>query len=169
MDKMTTQIHIREAVEADASSIQRVARRSWHDTYDSILGSETVTGCIDAWFDPQRLVSDDIRPASRPFAVAETGGNIVGFAECVPADTPESYVLYRLYVDPAHWRDGVGTKLLEQVEQQLREDGIERLNLSVLSENERAIAFYQTRGFEQVDTTYQEQFDAERYKYRKPL
>ncbi|MFC7046016.1 hypothetical protein ACFQH6_11850 [Halobacteriaceae archaeon GCM10025711] len=44
----------------DAEAIQRVARDSWHAAYDAVLGAERVDETVSSWYDPERLVADDI-------------------------------------------------------------------------------------------------------------
>jgi ribosomal protein S18 acetylase RimI-like enzyme len=53
-----------------------------------------------------------------------------------------------LYVDPAHWGEGVGTALLEATLAELRRQDYRAAILWVLPENHRAIAFYERFGFQ---------------------
>lgn len=69
--------------------------------------------------------------------VAELGGEIAGFAACTQEE------LAWLYVDPAHFRKGVGRALAEQALQ--RFPGIRRVE--VLSGNAPAQALYARLGF----------------------
>lgn len=169
-------VDIREATAGDAAAIQTVARASWHAAYDEILGPETVTEVVDSWYDPERLLTDDIRPDDRPLFVAEQGG-IVGFIEGVEDDSVADNSgednsgahLYRFYVHPDCWGEGIGTALLERLESTLRECGISELRLSVFGENDIGVRFYEARGFERVDEGQDEQFDRLRYEYAKTL
>lgn len=69
--------------------------------------------------------------------VAELGGEIAGFAACTQEE------LAWLYVDPAHFRNGVGRALAEHALQ--RFPGIRRVE--VLSGNAPAQALYARLGF----------------------
>ncbi|MHB9288668.1 N-acetyltransferase family protein [Halobacteriales archaeon Cl-PHB] len=166
---MTESLQVRPATAADAPAIQRVARRSWHAAYDDIIGTETVATTVETWFAPEKVVSDDVEPDERPLFVAEAGEGVVGFAEAVPDDDPATYHLYRIYVDPDAWGEGVGTALFDRVEATVRERGATRLELSVFAANGGAIAFYEARGCRRVDEVYDDQFDAPRYTYEKQL
>lgn len=55
----------------------------------------------------------------------------------------------QLYVDPAHWRRGIGTRLLRHA-QAARPAG---LDLWVFQHNLGAIAFYERHGFQVAETT----------------
>ncbi|MCG8919551.1 GNAT family N-acetyltransferase [Actinokineospora sp. PR83] len=81
--------------------------------------------------------------------LAERGGRPVGFALVAPrARTLE---LFYLAVDPDAWGSGVGSRLLQDVEQHAREVGREVLELWVINDNERAIGVYERAGWVGTD------------------
>lgn len=163
-------MQIRPAETDDVHAVQRVARDSWHAVYDSALGAETVDETVDSWYDPDRLVTDDVEPGDRPFFVAVDDGTVVGFAEAVPDDTDDRVAhLYRIYVDPDHWGQGVGGSLLDRVETVLEARGFERLRLSVLAENDVGIGFYEANGFDRVSTTHDDDLGVDEHEYAKDL
>ena len=165
---MADSFEIREAVAEDAAAIQAVARASWHTAYDDLLGEDTVTEYVNAWFDPEKVVADDVEPADRDLFVAEGADEVIGFAETT-LDGDETAVLYRIYVAPDAHGDGVGTALLERAEAAAAERGRTRLRLSVVAPNEDAVAFYEARGFERVDTVRDDEFDCNRYQYENRI
>lgn len=115
-------------------------------------------------------MADDILPGDRPLFVAETDEAVVGFVEIVPEAVDDGTVrLYRLSVDPEHWRNGIGSGLLDQVESTLDEQGVGRLRLSVLTENETAVGFYESRGFDRVGHSHDGRFGVKRYEYTTDL
>lgn len=162
---------------ADRTGVQRVARAGWHAVYDDIIGADRVDATIDSWYDEDAL-SVDVERASRPFFVAIADDRVVGFVEGAPPDhsdqdsesgPPDTYELYRIYVHPEHWEEGIGTRLLDRLVSDLDERGVDQLRLSVLADNERAVDFYEERGFDRVATSRDEEFDAERYTYVRTL
>ena len=94
-------------------------------------------GLEDAFL-PLRIAAEreDLFAYPGPF-VAELGGEIAGFAACTQEE------LAWLYVDPAHFRKGVGRALAEHALQ--RFPGIRRVE--VLSGNAPAKALYARLGF----------------------
>lgn len=48
----------------------------------------------------------------------------------------------------AHWGQGLGTRLFQAMEEWAKEAGIVRLELSVMTHNERGIALYKKMGFD---------------------
>lgn len=167
---MTADPTIRRATEADAAAIQRVARDAWHAAYDDELGADRVEEAVDAWYHPERLVTDDIGDPERPLFVAAAGGTVVGFAELVPDDADgDRCHLYRIYVAPDHWGDGVGRALLGRAETAARERGFAWLELSVMAANDRAVGFYEARGFDRVGTTHDDAMGVRVHEYERRL
>ncbi|WP_276260425.1 GNAT family N-acetyltransferase [Haloglomus litoreum] len=161
---------IRRATEADAAAIERVARDAWHAAYDDELGADRVEETVDAWFDPGRLVDDDIGDPERSVFVAEIDGGVVGFAELVPDDDEDARChLYRIYVASAHWGRGVGGALLDRAEAAARERGFERLELSVMAANERAVRFYEAHGFDRIGSTHDDAMGVQVHEYEQRL
>lgn len=169
----SSDVRIRPTTRDDVEGVQRVARAAWHAAYDAVLGADRVDETVDSWYDPARLVEDDVAADDRPFFVAVTDGNdgaeiVVGFAEAAPDDDADALAhLYRIYVHPDHWGEGIGTALLDRIETSLRERGFDRLELSVMAENDVGVAFYESMGFERVGSAHNEQLDIVEYTYRK--
>jgi ribosomal protein S18 acetylase RimI-like enzyme len=178
-----TDVTVRETTVDDVHDVQRVARAGWHAAYDDIFGPERVEETVDSWYDPERLVADDVRDPERPFFVGEhrgdrpddagpgdaTEGDIVGFAEAAAGDEPGVWQLYRIYVHPDAWGEGVGTLLLAEIEAAVRERGVEELRVSVHAENDVGVSFYEARGFDRVGTEPDDLFGGRRHEYAKPL
>lgn len=169
---------IRQATPDDAAAVKRVARASWHATYDDLLGERTVDETVDQWYDPDRL-ADAARSDDHVLHVADAGDAtdaeppaIVAFAHAVPGEEEDALAhLVRIYALLEWWGEGVGSALLDRTESVLRERGFDRLRLSVFAENEVGVGFYESRGFERVDDR-EEAFDGETYRafvYEKGL
>jgi ribosomal protein S18 acetylase RimI-like enzyme len=93
------------------------------------------------------------RPVADAFTyVAELGGEFAGYcyvaAPCREADLgPEAAELVAMYVDPGHWRQGVGQALMRAALERLAGLPYEEAVLWTFKENERAIAFYERYGW----------------------
>ncbi|MFC4408802.1 GNAT family N-acetyltransferase [Haloarchaeobius iranensis] len=165
---MHDSLSVRGAGGDDARAVQRVADAACHAVYDDILGPGVVDDIIVNWYDPDRLVADDIEPDARPFLVAAVDDAVVGFVEGVPDDDEADVAhLYRIYVHPDYWGDGVGRALLDRLEAVFRDRGFDRLRVSVFAENDVGVRFYESVGFGDRRTATDEQFDTERYEYEK--
>lgn len=146
---MNLNLSFRQSEPDDAEAIRRVARSSWHAVYDDILGEDTVDRMVDEWYGV-----DSLRTAIEGsiFYIAEVDREVVGFANA--GANPEygegTFELYRIYVLPEYWHQRIGGHLLELVSADVKEEGGERLRLSVLSENDVGREFYESRGFERL-------------------
>lgn len=157
-------MELRDAAPADAEAIATVARRSWHEAYDELLGAETVDTTVDRWYDPESLrettrgaaaADSELTREKTVFLVAERDGSITGFTNAGPASDSESdpdadAFLARLYVHPDHWGAGIGTALTGRLARRLRDAGYERVWLEVFAENDPGREFYESLGFERI-------------------
>lgn len=144
-------MRIRRATPDDAAEIRGVADAAWHEAYAELLHEETIETAIEEWYDLNRL-SDGLADGAGDTFVAERDGEIVGFATGAPGgDDKSEAVLPTIYVYPDHWRDGIGSMLLERVTDVLVTEGFDRLSLSVLAENDVGCSFYERHGFEPRD------------------
>lgn len=166
---MTIATPIETATIRDVPAIQRVADWSFHAAYADLLEPELIDALLSEWYATERL-REQIDDPESVFLVARRGGRVRGYVNVDPHETPDAYFLSRLYVEPSLWGGGVGTELLTAATRRL--DGErERIELTVLAGNERAIAFYERHGFEHVGTktTTLGPTDVEECVYSKPL
>ena len=104
-------IHIRPAWEDDLADVRDLLVETWHDTYDALLGAETVTRITDEWHSVESL-SRQLDLPNTCFLVAEEKGRIVGHVFANAQQLPV-LVLARLYVRPYCQRRGIGNALLD--------------------------------------------------------
>jgi ribosomal protein S18 acetylase RimI-like enzyme len=80
--------------------------------------------------------------------VAETDGGVIGVVVAGPVrDAHICGHVSRLYVDPDHWRQGIGTMLHHRALAHLRLHDFRRATLWVLEANTRARAWYEHLGW----------------------
>lgn len=96
--------------------------------------------------------------------VAEEDGEIVGFSDY----NKETNELSGLYVKPDYTGKGIGKKLLDKVEEDAREEGLEQL---WCKSTITAKDFYQKHGYELIEETKHEidGFEMKAYKMEKKL
>lgn len=95
-----------------------------------------------------RLTPEGYLPAitSNVFLVAESKGEVIGFAEFAPSRSE----VVAVYVHPQHSRRGVGSMLLREIEHQASAVGICEL---YLSSSLTAVPFYERFGFVATEPT----------------
>ncbi|MFP4529959.1 MAG: N-acetyltransferase family protein [Halodesulfurarchaeum sp.] len=152
-----TDLTIRHATTEDAPEIRRIAEAGWNATYESILEQETIDRAIEAWYDPEsiRQIIEDGDVLS---LVAERDTAVLGYASGGVSDEEAVGTLGAIYVDPDHWREGVGTALLTEFERVCKQAGCEKLEIRVLEENDVGTAFYRNRGYRISETQESELF-----------
>ena len=143
-------IELREATRADAAGIARVHVRAWQDGYaghidpaylDGLSVDERTAMWRDVWF---------AQPNEGSRLVATVDGEIVGFVVGTRASPSVGGCgeIFSIYVDPAHWGTGAGSRLLRAATAEIRaDDGPHSLVLWVLDGNRRAIDFYEAHGW----------------------
>ncbi|PSQ03801.1 N-acetyltransferase [Halobacteriales archaeon QS_4_69_31] len=147
---MTSELLLRRAEPADVDAIQRVATESWHAAYDDIVGPEAVEATLDEWYEDEAIQAG-VDHEAQDFFVAARDGTVLGFAHVGPHPPRYVHRLYRLYVHPDEWRQGIGRQLLGEIEQALYDRDVDHYEAEVLADNEPAVAFYESTGFDRVE------------------
>ena len=150
-------ITIRKAQVEDIPQIRAVGSASWRATYTGIFPDEFIENVLEQW------CSDTSFQGSIPNAalcnlVAERDGQIVGTLMGTVNPREEGQVhLYRLYIHPDHFGQGIGKQLWQAYLQHLA-PGVKRVDLDVEPQNARAIQFYTRLGFQETGINETEAF-----------
>ena len=120
---------VRNMIESDVESIATMESAVFSDAW-------TAKSIEDTYNQPQAFI-----------VTAELDGKVAGY--CIVYFVLDEGEIARIAVDNCFRRQGVGRKLLEQVERTCKEKGIIRLMLDVRESNESARAFYKSLGFEE--------------------
>lgn len=135
-------ILIRPACRDDISAVCALLARTWHDTYNSILGADRVASLNHAWHAPDRL-ADELGQPGRAFFVAEVEGTLVGTVSVTERGDGIVW-LDRLYVTPEAQGKGIGRALFGAAARAFPEASV--IRLEVEEKNTRACRFYEKRG-----------------------
>jgi GNAT superfamily N-acetyltransferase len=128
----------RTALPSECADADRVLRGAF-TPYIRKLGRE-ITGDYYKWL-PASIERGDV-------FVADKGGRIVGVAATERRDT--GLFLDRLAVDPAKQGTGLGSRLLERLDEVARARGDRTLSLETAEMMEHLIRLYRRHGFEIV-------------------
>ncbi len=100
---------------------------------------------IEHWGGTEMIVHADVfRAEQLDGFVAEQGNDWLGLATFYIKDKACEI----MSLDSLHEDQGIGTNLVEEVIQEARKAGCQRLFLTTTNDNLRALGFYQKRGFE---------------------
>lgn len=140
---------VRRAILEDSKAIAAIHVHSWQAAYQGIIPDEFLRALsVDQ---REGVWREILKGGASDTWVLEVQGEILGWASLgrsrdsdAPASTGE---LWAIYVDPRHWRRGLGQLLWNEAERQLRHSGFSEVTLWVLKDNVRALAFYHSNGF----------------------
>lgn len=123
-------LRIRPATESDQTALRDLFLASRQEVF--------------TWVEPESLAWTDFEEATRdePILVAEQAGVIVGFVSWWPPDD----FIHNLFVDPRHFRRGIGRQLLAACLDRIGRPA----RLKCVQANERALAFYAKHGWKIV-------------------
>jgi ribosomal protein S18 acetylase RimI-like enzyme len=142
-------VMIRPAQVGDVDGICAVCSSAYRVTYAGLLSPAVIEQIIVDFYAPER-VRNEIEaapPAWLGYQVAMDGGSVVGAAGGGMI-APGVGELFVLYLDPQRKREGIGTRLLDAVTDQLRTEGATEMWVSVGKGNMMGIPFYEATGFE---------------------
>jgi ribosomal protein S18 acetylase RimI-like enzyme len=145
-------LQVRPATLDDTEAIVSVTASGWRERYQEIVPPERLADLpVERW---RHEISVGLRrPVDDAFTqVAELGGKFVGYSYVMAPGrdgdlTPTAAEIVGMYVAPAHWREGIGTALLDATVERLRELEYEEAVLWVFKENRAARRFYNRHGF----------------------
>ncbi len=142
---------VRTATRQDLEAISALLSQTWHHTYDGIYGAEKVSEISASWHAPDTLAAR-LDQLNAEFIVADDGSHLggVAFAAMDPSE-PKIAVLHQLYVHPECQGEGIGSDLLQEIAEAFHD--ATTLRLEVEPANEKAVAFYQARGFSKTGST----------------
>jgi ribosomal protein S18 acetylase RimI-like enzyme len=142
---------LRRATSDDALAMAAMHIRAWRVAYQGIVSDVHLDGLeIEARAARYRLSPTGPDDPETWLAVTARSGDVIGFVvtgPCRDADVPDFGELWSIYVDPAHWGDGIGTALMADAVARLQRAGFAAAVLWVLTDNVQARRFYEAKGW----------------------
>ena len=142
---------VRTATPADAPSVARVHVVTWRAAYAGVVPQAVLDGLSVERREGFWRESLE-KPGGHRLWVAESDGRVVGFASTGPGrddDLPAGAgELLAIYLDPAMWGRGLGTRLFRRAIADLGERDIDPVVLWVLTANERGRRLYAAMGWQ---------------------
>jgi len=154
-------MEVREATAADVTAVTRVAERSWTTDYPDILSRETAAAAAQDWYGEDRIASELDRDDALLLVADRDPAGVAGFAHAIENDGVGN--ILRIYVDPDHRGEGVGTALVEATERRLFDRGVDRVRAMVLADNDPGNEFYRAQGFRRLDEVFETRVGDDRY------
>ena len=140
-----SEIIVRSAKTADASRLAQVFKDAWQHTYTGIIPHEALQNILQrrdaTWWRAQIRTGE-------PIVVLEVSGKVGGYATAGLARSRGAFQgeIYELYLTPSFQGLGLGEYLFEACRYRLDQRRLKGLIVWALTENSRAIEFYERRG-----------------------
>lgn len=161
-------IDIRQAAREDIPAVQHVAELAWDQAHTPIVGADTTAAFLDQYYTTAAL-EGLLERDDRIDLVADAEEGVVGFVFGGPAENSASLMrLGRAYVLPERWGNGIGSRLVTAFEQRAARHG-DGVSLRVMVDNDRAVGFYESAGYNRVGQLYDETVETYAYLYWKSL
>ncbi|PTT75894.1 GNAT family N-acetyltransferase [Pelomonas sp. HMWF004] len=141
---------IRHATAEDAAPLAAFAAQAFTDTYRDLDDAQEIADYVAEHFQPG-VVAGVIQDAACTTMLMTLGDQLAGYAILRDAPPPSCVTgpgplqLWRLYLG-----QGLGARLMAEVNAEARQRGARTLWLGVYDRNQRAVEFYGRCGFVQV-------------------
>jgi GNAT superfamily N-acetyltransferase len=145
-------VEVREATPEDTEAIVGVTVAGWRAAYHGIVKPEKLADLpTERW---RHEVGVGLRrPVDDAFTyIGAIDGRFAGYCYvAAPSSEPDAgpgiAELAAMYVDPGHWREGVGVALMDAALARLGDLPYGEAVLWTFEQNERAVAFYERFGW----------------------
>ena len=142
-------VSILPAAEEHLPAIEKLAGVIWRAVYPGIITDAQIDYMLARMY-AQEVLREDLQQQVR-YVRLLMGGELAGFAAYGPAAGDAVMKLHKLYLHPSRHGRGLGSRLLQHCEREVRRLGARRLILNVNRRNAQAIAAYQRNGFRIVE------------------
>jgi GNAT superfamily N-acetyltransferase len=139
------------ATAADLPAISQLAGVIWRACYPVIITHAQIDYMLARMY-ALEVLRDEIRSQGIHYDRLLVDDKMVGFASHGPTAEAGVVKLHKLYLLPELHGRGLGSRLLQHVEHEVRAAGARRLILSVNKRNAKAIAAYRRNGFDVADS-----------------
>jgi GNAT superfamily N-acetyltransferase len=139
------------ATEAGLPAISELAGVIWRACYPGIITMEQIDYMLARMYPPD-VLREEIRSQGIRYDRLRLDGELAGFASYGPTSEPGVIKLHKLYILPEMQGRGLGSRLLQHVEGEVRAGAGRRLILSVNKRNAKAITAYKRNGFVIVES-----------------
>lgn len=137
---------IRPTQITDIPAIIELINDSWSRTYDPLIGKQARLAITDKKHVPSLFEDEIDMPTGESFVAVDEGGQVVGHVGGFDKGEVGTFFVDHLHIKPECFGKGVASNLLDSLSKTINVRA-QRIELTVLQGNERAIGFYNKYGF----------------------
>lgn len=148
-------MHFADLSTVAVADLATFARDSYVHTFGHLYAQTDLDTFLDRAYDPDGLAKEAAQPGYA-YRIAHDAQGIAGYIKIGPLGLPVDpdlvagrrvFELKQLYLRPDHFGSGLAQQLMRWAWSAYAQRGVERLFLSVYSDNPRAQRFYARYGF----------------------
>ena len=142
-----------------APQLAQLGVTSFTEKFGHLYKPEDLNSFLKDNHTPEHYEKLIVHPGTSVWVAQSASAELIGYSVCgpcsspIPVDAKNPGELKRLYLLPDYTRSGIGSKLMEPSMQWL-EERYNDIFVSVYSENEQAIRFYERFGFKKIIRYY---------------
>jgi GNAT superfamily N-acetyltransferase len=144
--RSSDRVKIISAAETNLPAIAELAGVIWRACYPGIISHAQIDYMLTQMYALDTL-REEMRSQRIRYNLLLVDGEPAGFASYGPTAEPGVMKLHKLYLLPELHGRGLGSRLLQHCEREVRTAGARRLILSVNKRNTKAIVAYKRNGF----------------------
>lgn len=134
---------------ASLQIIRDIAADIWPKTFADILSAEQIYYMMQMMYAPE--VMEKELDSGYHFEIIKVDDRPAGYFSWSPYDIPGTAKLHKLYLLQEFHGQGIGSKMLSQVEMRAGNAGFSRLRLNVNKYNAKAMRSYRRNGYQVTD------------------
>jgi ribosomal protein S18 acetylase RimI-like enzyme len=137
---------IRKLLRKDIIEVRALALKSWMHAYKEIYKEKTISRMISDYYSDKNFEKyfEAFDKGKSKFVVAIHNKVIVGYAQVVKN---KRWEIVRIYVKPSKLNQGIGTKLMLNIESFLKKKGANSYTIYPHVKNKIAVNFYKKKDF----------------------
>lgn len=148
-------LEVRRATAADVEELSRLGSAVFWDAYGGTAPDADIAKHVRRYFGAE-AIGAEIASEQVQYAFALSNGEMAGLVKMREGEAPALVTaspvieVQQLYVSTDHQRKGVGEFLIDVVRERCRADGFAGIWLSVWTEADWAVPFYEKVGFKSL-------------------
>jgi diamine N-acetyltransferase len=152
---MPSDFQLRAPTPDDLSKLARLGRDTFIETFGPLYTPEDLNTFLQK-VHSEKTVAEELADPKLTHRVIDSGQDLVAFIKIGPVHVPvenpapDAMEIWQIYVRREFISHGFGKQLMAWADEEFQKHKAGDIYVSVFSENDRAIRFYQRHGFQKI-------------------